>query len=252
MPGLESLQHAAAAEQHGDVLALAAFERGAVDLAFEIHRDAVALAARAVHRIEFRPLLAQVLHHRVDVGLGDLGRRARDGNAFDALQLDLREDLEGRAVLEVLVRADRERLDARPRGRVELLLRDGLGEARLHQVGQHFLPHLRAELLLDDLRRHLAGPEALELHGAADALQALVDRLLDALARDAHFHPALEGARRLDRNLHALGPRKGQGRGGRAPGKAAYSATESPRPRNGAGMVRKEGLEPSRGLPTGT
>ncbi len=45
---VEVLEHAACAEDHGDVVALAAFERLAVDLALEIHGDAVAFAALAL------------------------------------------------------------------------------------------------------------------------------------------------------------------------------------------------------------
>ena len=216
---LEVLEHAAATEQHRDVVALAALERRAVDLAREIHGDAVAVAAGALHRIEARALLAQVLHHRVDVGVGDRRRRALHGDAVDALELDLREDLERGAVAQVLVRVDAEGLDARAGSRIQLLLRDRLGEARLHQVGQHFLAHLRAELLLHDLERHLARAEALQLRRAADALQALVDRLLDALPRNADFDAALEGARRLDRNLHAGRSSQGTGTPGGRPEK---------------------------------
>ena len=53
----------------------------AVDLALEIHGDAVAFATLALHRRERRALFAQVLQHRLDVGVRHLRHRARDGEA---------------------------------------------------------------------------------------------------------------------------------------------------------------------------
>ena len=46
---------------------LAALERLAVDGAVEIHGDAIGVARFALDARERRPLLAQVLDHRVDV-----------------------------------------------------------------------------------------------------------------------------------------------------------------------------------------
>ena len=143
---------------------------------------AVAVAALAIHGHELRTLCAQILDHRIDVGVSDLGGRSRHCQPVDLLELDLREHLEDGAVLEVLARRGSDRLDARAGGRAQLLLVDRLGKARLHEVGQHFLAHLCTELLADDLERHLARTEALELGRAADALQALVDGLLDPFA----------------------------------------------------------------------
>ena len=50
-----------------------------------------------------------------------------------------------------------------PAAGAQLLLVDSLRKTRLHEIGQHFLAHLGAELLADDLDRRLAGTEALEL-----------------------------------------------------------------------------------------
>ena len=113
--------------------------------------------------------------------VGDVGRRALDRQRCRALELDLRHDLEHGAVLEIAF-ADVDRLDARPAGRRQLLLLDRLGEARLHDVAQHFLPHLLAELLAHDFDRHLAGPEAFQPHGAAHPLQPFIHRLIDSSA----------------------------------------------------------------------
>ena len=68
----------------------------------------------------------------------------------------------------------------------------------LHDVAEHFLPDLLAELLAHHFHRHFTGAEALQAHGAAHALQPLVYGFLDALGRNLHFHPALQGAGRFN------------------------------------------------------
>ena len=59
-----------------------------------------------------------------------------------------------------------DRLDARTRSRVQLLLGDRFSKARLHYVAQHFLAYLLTELLTHYFDRHFAGTEALQTHGA--------------------------------------------------------------------------------------
>ncbi len=71
-------------------------------------------------------------------------------------------------------------------------------KVRLHDIAEHFLPHLLAELLAHDFDRHLAGPKALQAHGAAQPLQPLVHRLFDLFGRHLDFHPALQRAGRLN------------------------------------------------------
>ena len=113
------------------------------------------------------------------------------------------------------------------------------------------LAHLGAVLLAYHLKRHLARSKALEPGRAADPAQALVDRLLHSFARNAHFHPALQGAGRFNRNLHAHGVLV-EGRPGRGGPEKPRILPRPSRGRASAAMARKEGLEPSRGLPTGT
>src|SRR5690606_3069860 len=90
------------------------------------------------------------------------------------------------------------RLDAGPRGGVELLLLDRVGIALLHELGEHFLADLPAEALPHDPGRHLAGAESLDPRRPADLLQARLDLLLDALGGQLDPHAALERAGRLD------------------------------------------------------
>ncbi len=85
----------------------------------------------------------------------------------------------------------------------------------------------------------LPGRKPFSFGRAADALQALVDRLLDALTRNADFDAALEGAGRLDRNLHA--GRSSQGTG--TPGGGPEKPRILPRIRPRRGMARRGGAK---------
>ncbi len=199
---LEIGEHLALAEHEADVLALAAGERRIVDRAVEIDDDAVAGRRGAQGGRVFGLLLAQTLDHRVDVVLGDRRDAALDFERLGRFQLDLRVDLEGRDIRQVLALVEALRLDPRTaRGR-ELLLRDRFGEARLQQLADHFLAHLRPELALDHGERRLARPEALQARGAAQILQPRGDLLRDTLGRHLHLHAARELAGALDGNLH--------------------------------------------------
>ena len=76
--GLEVRQHAALAEHDGEVRRLVALERLAVDEALEIDVHEVARAApRARRGRSLARCLRRISSVRVDVGVGDLGVRAR-------------------------------------------------------------------------------------------------------------------------------------------------------------------------------
>ena len=112
-------------------------------------RDAVAFVALALHGYELWTLFAQVLDHRVDVGVGatSAGRVAHEPSV-DLPQLDLWKHFEDGAVSEVLAR--RRSLSGSMRGPaagLSFCCVDRLGEARLHEIGQDFLADLRTELL---------------------------------------------------------------------------------------------------------
>ena len=152
----------------------------------------------AVHGGVGRALFAQVLDHRIDVADADFSRRPLDVETVDALQLDLRQHFEHGPIFEVGALLQIDRLDARPAGRCQLFLYDRLIKGGLHDVAQHFLADLLAELLPHHFHRHLAGAEAFQAHGAAHALQPLVHGLFNAFGRNLHFHPALQGAGRFN------------------------------------------------------
>src|SRR5690606_34636523 len=143
----------------GDLLRLAAFERFTVQAADEIDHDPIALLGLALDRAPLRPLLAQLLEHRVDVGIRDLDRRALELQHPELAERDLGEHLKRRPKAEIHVRTRnaRERLDTGPAGGIELVVLNRLAVARADQLRQHFLTHLRAVVLAHDLARDLAG-----------------------------------------------------------------------------------------------
>ena len=221
-----------------NALALAAFERLAVDRAVEVDRDAIGVLRFTLDRMVGRSLLAQVLDHRIDVAVAT----SAVGRSICEL-LDAASSICGTTsnTARYLRSPPCSRLIGSMRGPpagVSFSCTTASAKRRLHDVAQHFLADLLAELLPHDLDRDLARAEALQAHRAAQLLQPLVDRLFDVLGGNLDFHPALERAGRLYRNLHGLNDLC---EGLRVTG-------ESPRRL----LVRKEGLEPSRGLPTGT
>src|SRR3546814_3018817 len=119
-----------------------------------------------------------------------------------------------------------------------------LGEALAQQAVQDFVAHLRAEALLDDLRRHLAGAETLDPGRARDLAQAPADLVLQALRRQAERHAALEIAQGFNRrtciyswHTHSCSPRglRGVDDGNRY--RAAHPAPRQPADRPDGGTV---------------
>ena len=94
--------------------------------------------------VQFGPLLAQALDHRVDVRhptTAAVGRVELD--AAHVLQFDLRVDLEGRGVAQVVGLAGLLRLDARTAGGLQLLLAQRLRKGFADEVGNDLFAHLR-------------------------------------------------------------------------------------------------------------
>ncbi len=117
----------------------------------------------------------------------------------------LRVDLEGGDVFEFIRRRiARLDFDARIARDTEILFLYRFAEAVLHGVAEHFLAHLAAKLLLDDLHGHLAGPEAVQLHGAGEAFQAGFDFGVDLVKRQRNGQAAFEGAQGFQVGLHQI------------------------------------------------
>ena len=189
---LEVRQQAARAEDDHEVLALAAFEGLAVDASLEIDRDAVAVLAAARDLVPVRALPSQALDHGVHVAVAHGGHRARELDAADVIQFDLRVDLEGRGIAQVVGLAGLLRLDARTARRLQLLLAQRLREGLADEVGHDLLAHLRAVVLAHDVDRRLAGPKALDARRAAHLQEPRVHLLAHAARGHRNLEPALE------------------------------------------------------------
>ena len=136
--------------------------------------DGVAVLRGALDRIPGAALQAQVLDHRVDVGVGDVGGVADNVELGDVDVAEIRHHFEGSDVGQLIAfRAGR--LDARVAGDLQRMLAHGVAEAFAQQAVQDLGAHLLAEALLDHLGRHLAGAEALDLGATRDFAQATAD-----------------------------------------------------------------------------
>src|SRR5690606_30376662 len=80
----------------------------------------------------------------------------------------------------------------------EILLGDGLAEAFTQHLTERFATHITPEALLDDLARHLAATESLELHGAAHFVDARAHLRFVLLGGNADGKTTLQLARVLD------------------------------------------------------
>src|SRR5690606_38064266 len=167
----------------------------AVDLGpgLEVHR--IAFLRTPGHRGPAAALLAQVLDHAVDVFLGDLGHRTLDLQPRDVDVAEVRHDLEGGHVGELVALG---RLDPRLAGDAQRVVAHGAVEAFAQQAVEDLAADLLAEALLDHLRRHLARAEALDARGTGHLAQAAAHLLLQAVGQQVDGHPAPEVADGLD------------------------------------------------------
>ena len=156
---LEFLEHLALADQELEGLCLAALEGLAIDLAFEVHRHAVAFLRRGVLRPlgEGAALLAQDVQRLVDGGFAHLRGLALDLGLRQVRDLHLGIDLEHGVERELAL------------GRAVLLRDPGLarhaqlgfvrrrGKGLADLVVHDLVVHRVAIALRHDVHRHLAG-----------------------------------------------------------------------------------------------
>src|SRR5690606_17364262 len=211
--GLYLRVHAARAE-HGAGL-LDAFGRHAlaVDHAVGLDVDQVVLHRRALHLAPAAALLAQVVEHAVDVGVGHFRGVADDLELGHVEFAELGHQLDRGDVLQLALGRFLVLVDLRDAGDAQFVLADRLVHALAQQVVDDLGAHLAAEALLDHLGGHLAGTEALDAGGAGDLAQAAADLVGDVAGGQAEDDAALEVAGGFDRDLHdAMTP--GRARGG--------------------------------------
>ena len=92
--------------------------------------------------------------------------------------------------------------DPRVRDGLQLLLVNGSLVGRPHEVFHQVLADLGTELLLEDVDRHLAWPEALHADSLADLAKAVAEFLLELVAGDGEGHLGEGGAGGFDVQFH--------------------------------------------------
>ena len=179
------------------VLGFAALEGDAVLLAEEIDGHAVAGSSGAINRLVANALLAQNGERAVHFGVADFEHRTLDFNARQIAQLDFGINLENGRELEVSLALGGLRFDARVTGNAQLLRFGDFAERFFERVVERLVARLVAVLLLDHRRRHLARTEARHLHVLAQALQALLDFLVEIGDSDRQIQTTLKGVGQL-------------------------------------------------------
>ena len=186
-----------------DVLrALAALQGLAVRLDRIIDQNPIVDLRRPLHGMPGGLLVAQLFNGVVDVRLRDLRLRHANAQGAERRELELGKDLEGGRVLEVLADIQRHDVHVHRPGRRQLLLRDGLLQARLQQRRRGVLEQLVAEALPHHPEGHLALAETGELDLAGGVPHLLVDQLLQRIRGQGDGDLALKPARRFNRYPH--------------------------------------------------
>ena len=202
------------ADRHGDVVAGAAGERGAVDAADEVDHHAVAvldLGALGL-RLKRFVLLGDLLERVVDLAVGDLGDQLFQLDGAEVGERDRRQHLERQRVGEVGLAADdavdlgllvRDR-DFRLARKPQPPLLDDL-RVELADHGLDRLRHHRAAIDLAQMRhRHLAGTEAAHLHAALQLGEPPCHPRFEVGGRHRHLEFALETVGNCFCDLHGF------------------------------------------------
>src|SRR5690606_25629188 len=200
---LEVRQHAALAQYVRIALGLAALEFHAVNRADEVDGHAIAVLRGTLDIVIMHALLAQHLDGLVHFGVGYFERRALDGHAGQIARLEFGIDLEGRIELQLIGRRIGFGFETGITGHAQVLVAHGVTERFLDLVADHFGADLRTVLLCHQLHRHLAGTETRHLYSAREALEALVDLLVDFCDGHGHGQAAFELAQVFYGALHA-------------------------------------------------
>ncbi len=199
--GFQILAHRAGADDRADALALV---REAFALRGKLEQRHVAALRGALDRRPCAALLAQGFDHGVDVGFVHVRHGPGHGQRGDVELADFRQHLERGGVFDLSIHRLAAGGNRRRRRRPQFMFAHRLLETGTHQFRHGLAADLRAEALLDHLRRHLAGAESLQADIAARVGDARTHRGFVGVRREAHDQLAFELADVFYRNLHVL------------------------------------------------
>ncbi len=209
---LEARNEGVGADQHRHVVAGAAVEGLAADLAGKLDGDAVAvfrLGALGLGRIGL-VLVGDALQRLLDLGLGDLGGRAGELDVLEIGERDRRHDFDRQRVIEVRLAGDHlldrvlllRQCHLRVGGELVAALADDLVVGVAHRLLDH-LGHRRAAIHALEVRdRHLAGAETVDADFVLEVVKARIDLRLQFGRRHDHAEFALETFGKRFGNLH--------------------------------------------------
>ena len=176
------------------VLAAAAFDLDAVDLADEVDHQGVALLCLA--RFGDRRVALGVRRHAferpIDIRVARLGGVAGELEVLEITGRNLRHHLHGHGVLEVVTLGGLGDLDPRLHRRAHRLLGERLGRGLIERLFDDFVAERFAVALAQQLGRRLARPEPGDAGGLAQVFEAVLDPRFDVLRVDDHLELALE------------------------------------------------------------
>ena len=198
------LEHLAFAHQELEVLGLAALKGLAVELAFKVHGDAVAILRCGVHGAlcEAAALLAQDVNGLVDGAIVHSGRQFFDFGAGQVPNFDFRKHLEHRVKGDLALGRTVFFSNARLTGHAQTGFVGRLGKSLADLVVEHFVLHRVAIALRNHIHGHLAGTEAVHLDGAGQALEARFHLALDGGQGQAQRDLAFELFKGFNGNSH--------------------------------------------------
>jgi hypothetical protein len=163
----------------------------AVQLGNVSHANTIAFGGRTLGIVPFAALLAQGFDHIVDISVNNLDFRTLDLHVVDLPAREFRETLPGGGELEAtLIRPGEGSRRVTPATRISCS--DGLFQAALHHLAEHFLADLFAIALTNHVDRHLARAESLEPHLAAQFIQTPGHLGVNVFGRNLDGHAPLQ------------------------------------------------------------
>ena len=197
-------EHLAFTDQKLEVFCFAALEGLAIELAFKVHSDAVAVLGRRVEGTlgKAAALLAQDVHRLVDSAVVDFSREFFNLCFVQITDLDFGEHFKHRVKSDFTFRCAFFFGDARLACHPQLGFVGSAGKSFADLVVQHFVLHRVAIALRHHIHGHLARTEAVHFHGASQALEARINLGLDHGKGQAQRDLALELFKGFNGNGH--------------------------------------------------
>ena len=180
-------QHSAVADDEVHVFAAAAIECDAVQLADEIHGNAVGIFRRLVGFAEGALLAAQGGNHVIHVFVAHFATRQGDADLIQTLDFNFGHDFKNGGVFDRFVGGHAgDELDLRRGDGFVTALLDGFAVGFFNYFTENILADASAVFLFDDGRRNLAGTETVNAHARRDFFETFGDFLIKTRRR--HFN----------------------------------------------------------------